>query len=134
MLAASTSLPLLAISSPTYCGRGAEAGIGAAKAVCGLNDEFRRDFSRGRAVLTAGVADLPSDTIAELLRAVQSFDSFDAGNDPHGEHDFGKVEMSGEVYFWKIDCYDPDLLYGSTDPADPAVTTRVMTIMRSEEY
>lgn len=127
-------MPLPAISSPTHCGRGAEAGVGAANAVCGLNDEFRRDFSRGRVVLTAGVSALPGDALAELLRAVQTFDAFNAGNDPHGEHDFGKMEISGEAYFWKIDCYDADLLYGSPDPADPAVTTRVMTIMRSEEY
>jgi hypothetical protein len=134
MLARATRNPVLAISSPTHCERGADAGIGAANAVCGLNDRFRRDFSRGRVVLTAGVAALPADALGELLRAVRSFDSFDAGNDPHGEHDFGKVEIGGEAYFWKIDCYDGDLLYGSPDPADPAVTTRVMTIMRSEEY
>jgi hypothetical protein len=108
--------------------------LGAANAVCGLNDEFRRDFSRGRVVLTAGVAALTAGACAKLLRAVRTFDAFDAGNDPHDEHDFGKVEISGEAYFWKIDCYDTDLLYGSPNPADPAVTRRVMTIMRSEEY
>lgn len=123
-----------AISSPTHCGRGAKAAIGAANPVCGLNDEFRRAFSGGRVVLTAGVAALPADALAELLRAVRGFNTSDGGKDPHGERDFGKVEINDEAYFWKIDCYDTDLLEGSPDPADPAVTKRVMTIMRSEEY
>ena len=35
---------------------------------------------------------------------------------------------------WKIDCYDPTLSSASHDPADPAVTTRVRTIMLGEEY
>ncbi|KQQ78448.1 hypothetical protein ASF70_22745 [Rhizobium sp. Leaf321] len=62
--------------------------------MCGLNDEF----SRGPVVLTAGVAALPADALAELLRAVRSFDALGAGNDLHGEHDIGKVEIDGEAY------------------------------------
>ena len=33
-----------------------------------------------------------------------------------------------------IDAYDRNLRFGSPDPADPALTSRVMTIMLSEEY
>jgi hypothetical protein len=37
-------------------------------------------------------------------------------------------------YFWKVDCYDRATEFGSPDPADPAVTTRVLTILRADEY
>jgi hypothetical protein len=34
----------------------------------------------------------------------------------------------------KINHYDWNLEFDSQDPADPSVTTRVLTIMRVEEY
>jgi hypothetical protein len=37
-------------------------------------------------------------------------------------------------HFWKIDSYDRNTEFGSPDPADPDVTTRVLTIMRADEY
>jgi hypothetical protein len=52
----------------------------------------------------------------------------------HGEHDFGAVDEGGVRYFWKVDCFDRNTEFGSPDPADPAVTTRVLTIMRADEY
>ena len=63
---------------------------------------------------------------------MRAFDAFNEDNDPHGEHDFGAVD---EVrYFWKVDCYDRATEFGSPDPADPGVTTRVLTIMHADEY
>ncbi len=55
-------------------------------------------------------------------------------NDPHHEHDFGNFELDGVTYFFKLDYYTPDMEGGSEDPADPAKTTRVLTIMRADEY
>ncbi len=46
---------------------------------------------------------LGSEFVAAALRAVAAFDSFDADNDPHGEHDFGSLEVDGRRLFWKID-------------------------------
>ncbi len=99
-----------------------------------LNDNFRSTFVGGRVVMTAGVDALPSDTKACVLLAVRSFSNFTKDNDPHHEHDFGSIELEGETYFWKIDYYDPDIRFGSESPEDPTVTTRVLTIMRADEY
>ena len=99
-----------------------------------LNDAFRKTFSGGRLLLTSGINDLPSDVRAMAIRKVAAFAKFDEDNDPHGEHDFGAFDLAGHRIFWKIDCFAPDLEQGSEDPGDPAKTTRVMTIMRAEEY
>jgi hypothetical protein len=85
-------------------------------------------------VITQGVDALPLDTRARVVLAVQSFSDFTKENDPHGEHDFGTFEIEGEPYFFKIDYYALDMDGGSDDPADPEKTTRVLTIMRADEY
>lgn len=98
-------------------------------AIANLNDWFR-----GSCVdvnLTQGVVYSLSDHIG-LLKAVESFDAFNEGNDPYGEHDFGTLSWEGKKIFWKIDYYDQDLRYG-LDPLDPKCR-RVMTVMLAEEY
>jgi hypothetical protein len=99
-----------------------------------LNDNFRSTFIGGRLLTTASVAELPVDVKARLFLAVQSFSDFTNDNDPHHEHDFGEIELEGERYFFKLDYYDLDCRHGSEDPSDPERTTRVMTIMRADEY
>jgi hypothetical protein len=99
-----------------------------------LNDNFRSTFIGGQVVMTAGVAALCLDVKARVLIQVQTFADFNAGNDPHGEHDFGSFEVAGEMFFWKIDYYDSDMVSGSDDPADPEKTRRVLTIMLATEY
>jgi len=85
-------------------------------------------------VMTAGVQAIGPDRLRGLLHQVRTFDSFDESNDPHGEHDFCALVVEGEKYFWKIDYFDRRLEYGSEDPADPQRTTRVLTLMRADEY
>jgi hypothetical protein len=99
-----------------------------------LNDEARRHLVNGTSFLSRGVAALPSADQAAIVDRVRTFEDFAESNDPHGEHDFGTFEHNGQTIFWKIDCYDRDLRYGSPDPADPAVTRRVLTVMLAEEY
>jgi hypothetical protein len=99
-----------------------------------LNDAFRRTFVGGAVMITAGVEAMPADQRRALLQKVRSFDVFSEDNDPHGEHDFGAVDESGDRYFWKLDYYDRTMESGSPDPANAAVTTRVLTIMRADEY
>jgi hypothetical protein len=99
-----------------------------------LNDAFRRTFVGGAVMITAGVEAMPLDQRRSLLQKIRNFTAFDDGNDPHHEHDFGAVDEVGERFFFKIDYYDNNTEFGSPDPADPAVTTRVLTIMRADEY
>lgn len=99
-----------------------------------LNDDFRRTFVGGTVLLTPGVAALPLDERAALLAAVREYDLFEDENDPHGEHDFGIVDTGQGRFIFKIDTYDRDLRWASPDPADPAVTSRVLTVMWAEEY
>jgi hypothetical protein len=97
-----------------------------------LNDAFRRNLVGGRLVLTAGVAGRSDSNV--ILAKVCAFEKFDSDNDPHGEHDFGAFDQGNDTIFWKIDYYDADLSHGSENPADPSVTTRVLTVMLAEEY
>lgn len=100
-----------------------------------LNDAFRTEgLSTGRWVITQGVAALGVEFVASAVRRVRRFDGFDPADDPWGEHDFGAFDLAGERLFWKIDYYDPSLGRGSDDPADPAVTERVLTVMLAREY
>ena len=61
------------------------------------------------------------------------FDDFCQANDPYGEHDFGAFEAEGHTIFFKVDYFDKSLTYHSSDPTDPAVTERALTIMLAEE-
>ena len=68
------------------------------------------------------------------MEAVRAFDDFSENNDPYGEHDFGNFTLDGADVFWKIDYYDNDLRDGSPNPAEPALTKRVLTVLLAEEY
>jgi hypothetical protein len=98
-----------------------------------LNDAFRRSFAGGAVVVTAGVAAMPAVQRRSLLRMVRDFEAFDEDNDPHREHDLGIVEIGDIRCLWKTD-YDREMETLSLDPADPSVTTRVLTVMLVEEY
>ena len=100
-----------------------------------LNDSFRRSLSGGgKRLMTAGIAALPyRDQVAILLKAMQH-ETFPEGDDPYGEHDFGAFDHAGLRIFWKIDYYDPTEEFGSEDPADPAKTLRVLTVLLADEY
>ena len=105
-----------------------------AEKIRALNDAFRTTMTGGTVLLTAGVDALPSDVKALVIRRVATFSEFTPENDPHQEHDFGNFTLAGRRFFFKIDAYDAEMRYGSEDPADPAKTTRVLTIMLVEEY
>ena len=99
-----------------------------------LNDQFRATLRGGRVMLTTGILSLPEATRSEIVRRIMTFKEFNKANDPCHEHDFIAFEMAGRHIFAKIDYYAPDFQHGSGDPADPAKTARVMTIMTADEY
>ena len=67
-------------------------------------------------------------------QSIRHSDILTTTNDPYFEHDFGSIQFGESTIFWKIDYYDIDLQMHSPDPSDPAVTTRILTIMLAEEY
>jgi hypothetical protein len=99
-----------------------------------LNDELRQRLTGGMALMTPGVAALGQEAVDRIVKTIAVFDDFCHANDPHEEHDFGAFEVDGENLFFKIDYYDESLSCHSPDPANPAVTKRVITIMLAEEY
>lgn len=105
------------------------------KAVRDLNDRFRRDGQgNGSVMITNGIQAEGEAFMHKAMYAVRTFNAFTADNDPWGERDFGAIEIDGQKVFWKIDCYDRDLKMGSPNPANEAVTHRVLTIMLASEY
>lgn len=75
----------------------------------------------------AGVSTLVAQIeITAALRA-HIFDSEDR------ERNRGEFELRGHTVYFAIDYYDLALEYGSEDPADTAVTRRVLTIMMRED-
>jgi len=111
------------------------------KKIAELNDRSRRNLLSvngsilGVLVLTPGVGSLELSVRHRLFSLISQVKEFHLDNDPYGEHDFGKATMEDGVdFFWKFDYYDIDLEYGSPDPANPEVTTRVLAIMLTSEY
>lgn len=102
--------------------------------ICELNDQLRKYGLGGKILLTQGVQALGEDAILEILTLMQVSDAFSEDNDPYGEHDFGSINYKGKKVFWKIDYYDQEYLAHSANPADPAITNRVLTVMLAEEY
>ncbi len=99
-----------------------------------LNDHLRRTFTGGRVTMTAAVAALDPAEKIKVLESVRAFTDFNPDNNPHGENDFGVVTVKYEQYFWKADYYDLTVTYGSEDPSDPTITTRVLTVGRMDDY
>lgn len=115
-----------------------------------LNDLARQAMGMAcTAVTTPGFRSLPSSDQSAILDLIETYDTFTPDNDPYGERDFGEVYLTRdgkwtaaqptdrkplETVFWKIDAYDRNLRFGSEDPADPAITRRVLTIMLASEY
>ena len=108
-----------------------------AERIAKLNDAWRIS---GPVMITSGIQALGAEFVQKASHAVRTYADFDVGNNPHGERDFGSFDLEGQKLFWKIDYYakpeasEDQYQYGSEDPADPAKTDRVTTVMLAEEY
>lgn len=100
-----------------------------------LNDELRTEgSSRNGRVVAAGRLAQEIEKIGKVAAAVAAYDDWNEGDDPYGEHDFGKLDVNGEEVIWKIDYYSLDEMHGSDHPEDPNVTVRILTLMFAEDY
>jgi hypothetical protein len=102
-----------------------------------LNDQLRSTFRGGKIAATPGI--LGIGNLPAILKQLSTFSAFDPGDDPYHEHDFGAFKVAAEdgserLVFFKIDYYDPELMMGSPNPADPTLTARILTLMLAEEY
>lgn len=102
--------------------------------IAALNDKARTTLRGCKVMLTCGVTERGDDFVEKALTEVQQFNCFTDANDPHCEHDFGKFIVEDAECFFKFEYYDRALKYGSEDPADETLTTRVLTLMLVEEY
>ena len=99
-----------------------------------LNDMLRSTFIGGHVFTTEGLRAQGEEFVEQAFSAVRNFAEFSKDNDPHGEHDFGAIDIGETTVFWKIDYYDLTMEGGSDDPANPEVTRRVLTILLASEY
>jgi hypothetical protein len=103
-----------------------------------LNDQFRQTFRGGEVLTTAGA--IAKEDLNQIYLKVRQYDDFNEENGPYSEHDFGVFELAdGQKIFWKIDYYAKINGFqvvdtGSSDPSNPEITARVLTIMLAEEY
>ena len=90
------------------------------------NDLARTTFIGCRVTLSEALQLSPKKD--DVLTAVREFNSFTAGNDPHGEHDFAFFEVDGERFFFKFDYYDESYEHFKEDGK------RVLTIGFASDY
>ena len=104
--------------------------------IAALNDRCRQGLDpTGRIVITATcLATLAGEggKVAEILAEAQimaAIRRYVFKPEDGGERARGDLVIAGHAIRFTIDCYDLSLEWGSEDPTDPLVTTRVMTIM-----
>jgi hypothetical protein len=106
-----------------------------------LNDRTRLGFDRNaRVVITrnclerlAEAEGAPEEPIVLQARLMAAFRHCNFSEDSP-ERDFAAITFLGRKVWMKIDYFDAAMEFGSEDPADASITTRVMTILLPEDY
>lgn len=66
-----------------------------------LNDALRHgQVKHGAIVITAGPQAKDEAFLGQATKAIAAIDMFSEDNDPHGEHDFGALDLEGEKLVW----------------------------------
>ena len=104
-----------------------------------LNDRCRQGFDRTalvvmtRTCLATFASDDPAARIVAQARMMGAVRAYTFPADGHPDRDRGDFDLDGIRVYFVIDYYDATLEYGSEDPADASITTRVLTIMLRED-
>lgn len=105
-----------------------------AEAIARLNDQLRKTGQGGSIVITSNLRRVTGFDAGVLDSALANYEGFDAGNDPYGERDLEDLTLFGHNLMFKIDYFDLSLTYGSDDPANPSVTSRILTVMLASDW
>ena len=110
------------------------------------NDAFRRHvcldapFPADMPVLDGGlvvgtsIRRLGLPFVLDCMKAIGGIDVFPAEADPKGHRDRGSVGVSGQPVWFFIDPYDRDIRFGSPAPDDPALTSRILSILLPSDW
>jgi hypothetical protein len=111
-----------------------------AKRIPELNCRLRKEpanRSLGQVLISSGINVRGAEFRAMVLTAIASMQAkdFKIGNDPYSERDFNSFTVAAKLCLFNIDYYAKgNLQKPSDDPADPAKTERVLTVMLADEY
>lgn len=103
--------------------------------IAALNDLLRTGANPALGRLAHHARHSEPDPVAQfaVMQKVRSFADFSDDNNPHGERDFGAIDLTRRV-FWKIGITTGRLTAAAKIPADPFMTRRVLTLMLAHEY
>ena len=99
-----------------------------------LNDTLRTTGLGGQTFLTDNLCRGGCGFVDKACKAVREFRKFNRNNDPYEEHDCATLKVEGKTVIFKVSYYDLDMRFLSSDPSDPKVTKRVLTIMLAEDW
>lgn len=86
-----------------------------------------------RAMMTIGVAALGIDAVAAAVKAIEVFDEFMLIHCPGERCNEGFVTISGRETFFKFEYCDNGMGIVSDDANHPAVTQRIVSLIRADE-
>ena len=89
------------------------------------NDLLRQHHVGGEIVLSSVVLELENATRHLLLQLIADYDDFNPRADPHGQRDFGSIQLEGEYYYFLIETLIAER---------QSILARIMRVMHESEY
>jgi len=94
-----------------------------------LNDQLRTTGKGGLMIAMPGFQALPKELRSKAIELLRTEQSFDMDGDAGEEHEMGMITIAEHFVCWNITYYDSERTGLSSDPSDPTVTRRVLTLM-----